>query len=64
MKCQTCHQPMRTKDTRQWRDTTLSYNWTERRVHCAECGVTSYTVEIPKDIWAKFQYVQINEVEQ
>lgn len=61
MKCQTCHSPMKTKDTRQWRDSVLEYNWTERRVFCSACNATSYTIEIPKNIWAKFQYVEQEE---
>jgi transcriptional regulator NrdR family protein len=54
MKCQNCKTKTQTKDTRQYRDTELGFNWVERRVFCSFCKVTTKTIEIPMDVWMKY----------
>ena len=54
MKCPECKEVMRTKDTRQWRDTAKEFYWVERRRVCSFCGHRMMTIEMPKDVWAKY----------
>ena len=44
---------MRTKDTRQWKDTVKDFHWVERRRVCP-CGYRVMTIEMPKEVWAKY----------
>jgi transcriptional regulator NrdR family protein len=53
MKCPECLEPMRTKDTRQWRDTEKEFDWVERRRACP-CGFRLMTIEMPKDVWVQY----------
>jgi len=53
MKCPECLTPMRTKDTRQWKDTVKDFHWVERRRVCP-CGYRVMTIEMPKDVWIKY----------
>ena len=45
---------MKTKDTRQWRDTAKEFYWVERRRVCSFCDHRMMTIEMPKDVWAKY----------
>jgi len=45
---------MRTKDTRQWRDTDKDFYWVERRRVCAFCDYRVMTIEMPKEVWVKY----------
>ena len=53
MKCPECFESMRTKDTRQWKDTVKDFHWVERRRVCP-CGYRVMTIEMPKDVLAKY----------
>jgi len=53
MKCPECFESMRTKDTRQWKDTVKDFHWVERRRVCP-CGYRVMTIEMPKEVWAKY----------
>jgi transcriptional regulator NrdR family protein len=53
MKCPECFESMRTKDTRQWKDTVKDFDWVERRRVCP-CGYRVMTIEMPKEVWAKY----------
>ena len=54
MKCPECTAIMRTKDTRQWRDTSKEFDWVERRRVCLLCNFRVMTIEMPKEVWAKY----------
>ena len=54
MKCPECKESMQTKDTRNWRDTDRQFDWTERRRVCSACDYRVMTMEIPKQVWAKY----------
>jgi transcriptional regulator NrdR family protein len=54
MKCPECTAAMRTKDTRQWRDTHKDFYWVERRRVCPFCTYRVMTIEMPKEVWAKY----------
>ena len=45
---------MRTKDTRQWKDTARDFDWVERRRVCSLCNYRVMTIEMPKEVWAKY----------
>ena len=45
---------MRTKDTRQWRDTSKQFDWVERRRVCSFCNYRVMTIEMPKEVWTKY----------
>jgi hypothetical protein len=45
---------MRTKDTRQWRDTDRLFDWVERKRVCTLCNHLVMTIELPKEVWAKY----------
>jgi len=45
---------MKTKDTRQWRDTAKEFDWVERRRVCEFCNYRVMTIELPKEVWAKY----------
>jgi len=54
MRCPECGWPMRTKDTRQWKDTARDFDWVERRRVCSLCNYRVMTIEMPKEVWAKY----------
>jgi transcriptional regulator NrdR family protein len=54
LKCPECLEPMRTKDTRQWRDTDKDFYWVERRRVCSFCDYRVMTIEMPKEVWTKY----------
>jgi transcriptional regulator NrdR family protein len=54
MKCPECLETMRTKDTRQWRDTSKGFDWVERRRVCSFCNYRVMTIEMPKNVWDKY----------
>jgi hypothetical protein len=45
---------MRTKDTRQWRDTDRLFDWVERKRVCSMCNHLVVTIELPKHVWEKY----------
>jgi hypothetical protein len=45
---------MRTKDTRQWRDTHRLFDWVERKRVCSMCNHLVVTIEMPKHVWEKY----------
>jgi transcriptional regulator NrdR family protein len=53
MRCPECAAAMRTKDTRQWRDTEKEFDWVERRRVCP-CGFRLMTIEMPKGVWDQY----------
>lgn len=53
MKCQTCKKKTKTKDTRQYREPNMEFNWVERKIFCPFCNVASKTIEMPMDVWLK-----------
>jgi transcriptional regulator NrdR family protein len=54
MKCPECLETMKTRDTRQWKDTIKNFDWVERRKVCARCNYRVMTIEMPKEIWIKY----------
>jgi hypothetical protein len=54
MKCPKCNAVMRTKDTREWRDNVKEFDWIERRRVCSVCDYRVMTIEMPKEVWAKY----------
>ena len=54
MRCPECGEPMRTKDTRQWRDTHRLFDWVERKRVCSMCNHLVVTIELPKHVWEKY----------
>jgi transcriptional regulator NrdR family protein len=54
MRCPECGETMRTKDTRKWRDTDRLFNWVERKRVCTLCNYLVMTIELPKEVWAKY----------
>jgi transcriptional regulator NrdR family protein len=45
---------MKTKDTRQWKDTARDFDWVERRRVCSLCNYRVMTIEMPKEVWVKY----------
>jgi transcriptional regulator NrdR family protein len=45
---------MRTKDTREWRDTEKEFDWIERKRACSACDYRVMTIEMPKSVWTKY----------
>jgi len=54
MKCPECGWPMKTKDTRQWKDPARNFDWVERRRVCSLCNHRVMTIEMPKEVWVKY----------
>ena len=53
MKCPKCNGKNRTIDSRQYRDTSMGFNWVERRTVCPDCNTLTKTIEMPMSVWDK-----------
>jgi transcriptional regulator NrdR family protein len=55
VRCPECGEAMRTKDTRQWRDTDRLFDWVERKRVCPLCNHLELTIEIPRSVWDRYR---------
>jgi transcriptional regulator NrdR family protein len=53
MKCPECHAKNVTRDTRQYRDDQMGFNWVERKTVCPDCNTLTKTIEMPMSVWDK-----------
>lgn len=62
MKCPECNGKNRTVDSRQYRDTSMDFNWVERRTVCPECNIITKTVELPMSVWQQARAALFREL--
>lgn len=57
MLCPSCEERTKVLETRQFYDKDGGFYYLDRRRECLSCGERFFSLEIPRDIWQKYERV-------
>ena len=57
MLCPSCEERTKVLETRQFYDKDGGFYYLDRRRECLSCGERFFSLEIPRDVWQKYERV-------
>lgn len=57
MLCPSCEERTKVLETRQFYDKDGGFYYLDRRRECLSCGERFFSLEIPRDVWRKYERV-------
>ena len=57
MLCPSCDERTKVLETRQFYDKDGGFYYLDRRRECLSCGERFFSLEIPRDVWQKYERV-------
>jgi transcriptional regulator NrdR family protein len=58
MLCPSCEERTKVLETRQFYDKDGGFYYLDRRRECLSCGERFFSLEIPRDVWRKYEKVE------
>lgn len=58
MLCPSCEERTKVLETRQFYDKNGGFYYLDRRRECLSCGERFFSLEIPRDVWRKYEKVE------
>jgi transcriptional regulator NrdR family protein len=58
MLCPSCEERTKVLETRQFYDKDGGFYYLDRRRECLSCGERFFSLEIPRDVWQKYERVE------